>query len=116
MDGLVAVIVALISGVLGGGAGGFLTARAQNRRTVAESEKLLAEARQLDADSLRDTVTTLMSRLTQQDAKIAALSERVLELEEEREALYEGIGVLVGQLESNRICPEWRPTRKPKTR
>ena len=114
MDGLLAVIVAVISGVLGS-AGGFLTARAQNRKTVAESEKLLAEARQLDSESLRDTVATLMGRITQQDAKISALSDRVLELEEERESLYEGIGVLVGQLESNRICPEWRP-RKPKAR
>jgi len=106
---LVIAIIAAIASFLSG-TGWFFTYKAQNRKVAAEARKAAAESEKTLSD-------TLMSRINQQDAKIAALSDRVVELEEERDALYEGIRILVQQLESNRICPEWRPTRsKPKAR
>lgn len=105
---LVIAIIAAVASFLSG-TGWFFTYKAQNRKVAAEARKAAAEAEKTLSD-------TLMARINQQDSKIAALSDRVVELEEERDALYEGIRILVQQLESHRICPEWQPTRRPKAR
>lgn len=112
---LVIAIIAAIASFLSG-TGWFFTYKAQNRKVAAEARKAAAEAEKTLSDTLMARINQQDAKIEQQDAKMVELRDRVVELEEERDALYEGIRILVQQLESNRICPEWQPIRRPKAR